>query len=78
MLKSEMYKYTFVKTASFMSDFTVNKYYNHGAFYGRAGHILLVVRRGEIALCSPRRGNGLFCKLKLNTCFFGEKVWFIK
>lgn len=32
MFKSEMYKYTFVKTASFMSDFVVNKYYNHGAF----------------------------------------------
>lgn len=67
MLKSEMYKYTFVKTASFVSDFIVNKYYKHGAFYGRAAHILLVVRRGEIAHCSPRKGNGLFCKLKLNT-----------
>lgn len=78
MLKSEMYKYTFVKTASFMSGFIVNKYYNHGAFCGRAGHILLVVRRGEITLCSPRRGNGLFCKLKLNICFLREKVWFIK
>ena len=32
MLKSEMYKYTFVKTASFMSDFVVNKYYNHRRF----------------------------------------------
>lgn len=53
MLKSEMYKYTFVKTASFMSGFIVNKYYNRGAFYGRAAHILLVVRRGEITLCSP-------------------------
>ena len=62
-----MYKYTFVKTASSMSDFTVNKYYKHGAFYGRIGHFLLVMRRGEIALCSPRKGNGLFCKLKLNT-----------
>ena len=67
MLKSEMYKYTFVKTASFMSDFVVNKYYNHRRFYGRTGHFLLVMRRGEIALCSPRKGNGLFCKLKLNT-----------
>lgn len=53
MLKSEMYKYTSVKTASFMSGFIVNKYYNHGAFCGRVGHILLVVRRGEITLCSP-------------------------
>lgn len=78
MFKSEMYKYTFVKTASFVSDFTVNKYYKHGAFYGRASHFLLVVRRGEIALCSPRKGNGLFCKLKLNICFLREKVWFIK
>ena len=50
MLKSEMYKYTFVKTASFMSDFVVNKYYNHGAFYGIAGHFLLVVRRGGLFL----------------------------
>lgn len=32
MLKSEMYKYTFVKTASFMSGFIVNKYYNRGRF----------------------------------------------
>lgn len=78
MFKREMYKYTFVKTASFMSGFIVNKYYNHGAFCGRVGHILLVVRRGEITLCSPRRGNGLFCKLKLNICFLREKVWFIK
>lgn len=53
MLKSEMYKYTFVKTASFVSDFIVNKCYKHGAFYGIAGHFLLVVRRGEITLCSP-------------------------
>ena len=53
MLNSEMYKYTFVKTASFMSGFIVNKYYNHGVFYGRTGHFLLVVRRGEITLCSP-------------------------
>lgn len=53
MLKSEMYKYTFVKTASFVSDFIVNKCYNHGAFCGRVGHFLLVVRRGEITLCSP-------------------------
>ena len=53
MFKSEMYKYTFVKTASFVSDFTVNKYYKHGAFYGRASHFLLVMRRGGIALCSP-------------------------
>lgn len=78
MFESEMYKYTFVKTASSMSDFTVNKYYKHGAFYGRIGHFLLVMRRGEIALCSPRKGNGLFCKLKLNICFLREKVWFIK
>lgn len=47
MLKSEMYKYTFVKTASFMSNFVVNKYYKHEVFYGRAGHFLLVIRRGE-------------------------------
>lgn len=60
MLKSEMYKYTFVKTASFMNDFTVNKYYKHGVFYGRAGHILLVVRRGEITLCSKWRGMVYF------------------
>lgn len=60
MLKSEMYKYTFVKTASFVSDFIVNKCYKHGVFYGRAGHILLVVRRGEIILCSPRRGMVYF------------------
>ena len=78
MFKSEMYKYTFVKTASSMSDFTVNKYYKHGAFYGRASHFLLVMRRGEITPLQPMRGNGLFCKLKLNTCFFEEKVWFIK
>lgn len=67
MFKSEMYKYTFVKTASFVSDFTVNKYYNHGAFYGRASHFLLVIRRGEITPLQPMRGNGLFCKPKLNT-----------
>ena len=78
MLKSEMYKYTFVKTASFMSGFIVNKYYNHGAFCGRAGHILLVMRRGEITPLQPMRGNGLFRKLKLNICFLREKVWFIK
>ena len=79
MLKSEMYKYTFVKTASFMSGFIVNKHYNHGAFCGRAGHILLVIRRGEISPLQPMRGgNGLFCKLKLNICFLREKVWFIK
>lgn len=36
MLKSEMYKYTFVKTASFVSDFIVNKYYKHGVFYGKS------------------------------------------
>lgn len=53
MFKREMYKYTFVKTASFVSDFIVNKCYKHGAFYGIAGHFLLVVRRGEITLCSP-------------------------
>lgn len=57
MLKSEMYKYTFVKTASFMSGFIVNKYYNHGAFCGRAGHILLVVRRGEITPLQSIRGE---------------------
>ena len=57
MLKSEMYKYTFVKTASFVSDFTVNKYYKHGAFYGRAGHFLLVVRRGEIITLQPTEGE---------------------
>lgn len=57
MLKSEMYKYTFVKTASFMSGFIVNKYYNRGAFYGRAAHILLVVRRGEITPLQPMRGE---------------------
>lgn len=78
MFKSEMYKYTLVMAASFMSNFTVNKYYKHEVFYGRASHFLLVMRRGGIALCSPRKGNGLFCKLKLNTCFFEEKVWFIK
>ena len=32
MFKSEMYKYTLVKTVSFMSGFMVNKYYNHGCF----------------------------------------------
>ncbi len=52
-----MYKYTFVKTASFMSGFIVNKYYNHGAFYGIAGHYLLVVRRGEITPLQPMRGE---------------------
>lgn len=57
MLKSEMYKYTFVKTASFMSNFTVNKYYKHGVFYGRIGHFLLVVRRGEIITLHPMRGE---------------------
>ncbi len=55
MFKSEMYKYTFVKTASFVSDFTVNKYYKHGAFYGRASHFLLVIRRGEITPLQPMR-----------------------
>lgn len=78
MLKSEMYKYTFVKTASFMSNFVVNKYYKHEAFYGRAGHFLLVMRRGGITPLQPMKGNGLFCKLKLNICFEGQKVWFIK
>ena len=55
MLKNEMYKYTFVKTASFMSDFTVNKYYKHGVFYGRTGHFLLVVRKEEITPLQPMR-----------------------
>ena len=55
MFKSEMYKYTFVKTASFVSDFTVNKYYKYGAFYGRASHFLLVIRRGEITPLQPMR-----------------------
>lgn len=57
MLKSEMYKYTFVKTASFVSDFIVNKCYNHGAFCGRVGHFLLVIRRGEITPLQPMRGE---------------------
>lgn len=69
MLKSEMYKYIFVKTASFMSNFVVNKYYKHEVFYGRAGHFLLVMRRGEITPLQQMKGNGLFCKLKLNICF---------
>ena len=57
MFKSEMYKYTLVKAASFMSNFTVNKYYKHGAFYGRIGHFLLVIRRGEITPLQPMRGE---------------------
>ena len=57
MFKSEMYKYTFVKTASFVSDFTVNKYYKYGAFYGRIGHFLLVIRRGEITPLQPTEGE---------------------
>lgn len=60
MLKSEMYKYTFVKTASFMSNFVVNKYYKHEAFYGRAGHFLLVMRRGEITPLQPMRGGMVY------------------
>ena len=60
MFKSEMYKYTFVKTASFMSDFVVNKYYNHGVFYGRTGHFLLAMRRGEITPLQPMRGGEWF------------------
>lgn len=60
MFKSEMYKYTFVKTASFVSDFTVNKYYKHGAFYGRASHFLLVMRRGEITPLQPMRGGMVY------------------
>ena len=36
------------------------------------------MRRGEITPLQPMRGNGLFCKLKLNICFLREKVWFIK
>lgn len=55
MFKSEMYKYTLVKTASFMSNFTVNKYYKHEVFYGRASHFLLVIRRGEITPLQPMR-----------------------
>ena len=57
MFKSETYKYAFVKTASFVNDFTVNKYYKHGVFYGRAGHFLLVIRRGEITPLQPMRGE---------------------
>ena len=57
MFKNEMYKYTFVKTASFVSGFTVNKYYKHGAFYGRAAHFLLVMRRGEITPLQPTEGE---------------------
>lgn len=60
MFKSEMYKYTFVKTASFVSDFTVNKYYKHGAFCGRASHFLLVMRRGEITPLQPMRGEMVY------------------
>ena len=57
MFKSEMYKYTLVKAASFMSIFTVNKYYKHEVFYGRASHFLLVIRRGEITPLQPMRGE---------------------
>lgn len=57
MFKSEMYKYTFVKIASFVSDFTVNKYYKHGVFYGRTGHFLLAIRRGEITPLQSIRGE---------------------
>ena len=31
------------------------------------------MRRGEITPLQPMRGNGLFCKLKLNICFLREK-----
>lgn len=57
MLKSEMYKYIFVKTASFMNNFVVNKYYKHEVFYGRTGHFLLVMRRGENNTLQPMRGE---------------------
>ena len=57
MFKSEMYKYTLVKAASFMSNFTVNKYYKHEVFYGRASHFLLVMRRGGITPLQPTEGE---------------------
>jgi len=36
-------------------------------------HFLLVIRRGENNTLQQMKGNGLFCKLKLNICFSLKK-----